>query len=55
MHICIHIDNVCKFTHEPSYVRLFMTPSTIACQEPLYMKFSRQNTGMGCHFDAEKD
>ena len=50
MHICIHIHNVCKFTHEPSYVRLFMTPSTIACQEPLSLKFSRQKYWNGLPF-----
>ena len=33
-----------------SRVRLFMTPWTIACQAPLSMGFSRQDTGVGYHF-----
>ena len=33
-----------------SHVWLFATPWTVICQVPLSMEFSRQNTGMGCHF-----
>ena len=33
-----------------SHIQLFMTPWTIACQAPLSMEFSRQDTGVGCHF-----
>ena len=32
-----------------SYVQLFSTPWTVACQAPLSMEFSR-NTGSCCHF-----
>ena len=28
----------------------FGTPWTVACQAPLSMEFSRQDTGVGCHF-----
>ena len=27
-----------------------VTPWTVACQAPLSMGFSRQETGVGCHF-----
>ena len=30
--------------------RLFVTTWTIAHQTPLFMEFSRQETGVGCHF-----
>ena len=33
-----------------SCVRLFATPWTVAHQAPLSMGFSRQDTGVGCHF-----
>ena len=33
-----------------SRVRLFATPWTVAYQAPLSMEFSRQETGVGCHF-----
>ena len=33
-----------------SHVWLFATPWTVAHQAPLSMGFSRQNTGVGCHF-----
>ena len=33
-----------------SRVQLFATPWTVACQAPLSMGFSRQNTAVGCHF-----
>ena len=33
-----------------SHVHLFATPWSVACQAPLSMEFSRQNTGMGHHF-----
>ena len=33
-----------------SRVQLFVTPWTAAHQAPLSMGFSRQNTGVGCHF-----
>ena len=29
---------------------LFVTPQTVACQAPLSMGLSRQNTRVGCHF-----
>ena len=32
-----------------SHVRLFATQQTTACQAPLSMGFSRQNTGVGYH------
>ena len=33
-----------------SHVQLFASPWTIAHQAPLSMKFSTQETGLGCHF-----
>ena len=33
-----------------SFVRLFVTPWTVAHQAPLSMGFPAKNTGMGCHF-----
>ena len=33
-----------------SGVRLFAILWTVACQAPLSMEFSRQNTGAGCYF-----
>ena len=30
-------------------IPLFVTPWTVACQAPLSMGFSRQDSGMGCH------
>ena len=33
-----------------SCVRLFVTPWTVTYQVPPSMGFSRQNTGVGCHF-----
>ena len=33
-----------------SGVRLFATLWTVACQAPLSVEFSRQNTGVGCYF-----
>ena len=33
-----------------SRVRLLATPWTVAYQAPPSMGFSRQNTGVGCHF-----
>ena len=33
-----------------SHVRLFATPWTVAYKSPQSMEFSRQNTGVGCHF-----
>ena len=32
------------------HVWLFVTPWIVACQVPLPMEFSRQETGVGCHF-----
>ena len=29
---------------------VIVTPWTVACQAPIPMEFSRQNTGVGCHF-----
>ena len=39
-------DDVCVL----SCIQLFVTPWTVACQDPLSMELSRQNTGAGCHF-----
>ena len=36
--------------HVFSHVQLFVNPWTVACQAPLSMGFSGQNTGKGCHF-----
>ena len=33
-----------------SHVRLFATPRTVANWAPPSMGFSRQNSGVGCHF-----
>ena len=33
-----------------SCVRLFVTPRTVAHQTPPSLGFSRQDTGVGCHF-----
>ena len=33
-----------------NHVWHFATPWTVACQASLPMEFSRQNTGVGCHF-----
>ena len=33
-----------------SRIWLFATPRTVACQATLSMEFSRQETGVGCHF-----
>ena len=33
-----------------SRVQLFATPWTVACKAPLFMEFSRQEYGVGCHF-----
>ena len=33
-----------------SRVQLFVTPETAAHQAPLSLGFSRQDTGVGCHF-----
>ena len=41
--------HACLCAHSPSHVQLFATPWTIACQAPLSMGFSRQDTGVGCH------
>ena len=32
-----------------SHVQLFVTPWTVACQAPLSMEFSRQDSGVGSH------
>ena len=40
---------VCAMLNRCSHVRLFVTPWTIACQTPLSIGFSRQNTEVGCH------
>ena len=40
----------CARARSLSCVRLFVTPWTEACQAPLSMKFSSENTRMGCHF-----
>ena len=45
MHIYISI-----ISQVLSRVRLFVTLWTAAHQTPLSMRFSRQNTGVGCHF-----
>ena len=33
-----------------SHVQIFTTPWTVAYHAPPSMGFSRQNTGVGCHF-----
>ena len=38
---------VCAKSLNP--VRLFVTPWTVACQAPLSVGFSRQDTGVGCY------
>ena len=40
---------VCAVLSRFSRVRLFATLWTVARQAPLSMRFSRQNTGVGCH------
>ena len=30
--------------------QLFATPWAVTCQDPLFMEFSKQETGVGCHF-----
>ena len=37
-------------TSAESHVWLFATPRTVACHATLSMDFSRQETGVGCHF-----
>ena len=32
-----------------SYMRLFVALWTVACQAPLSMGFSKQESGVGCH------
>ena len=44
----LHI--TCEWVKLGRHVRLFATPWTIAYQAPPSMAFSRQNTGMGCHY-----
>ena len=39
----------CALTHSVMSISL-VTPRTVAHQGPLSMGFSRQNTGLGCHF-----
>ena len=46
LHVVIY--PACKLSHF-SCVRLFETLWTVACQPPLSMGFSRQNTGVCCH------
>ena len=41
--------NLCVLSHF-SCVWLFVTPWTIACQVPLSMEFSKQESGVGYHF-----
>ena len=38
--LLVNIEHVCVCV--PSHVQLFVTPGTVACQDPLSMKFSRQ-------------
>ena len=48
MCVCAH---TCVCTQSLIYVRLFVTPYTIACQVPLSMGFSPQDYwSVGCHF-----
>ena len=37
-----------------SCVHLFVTPWTVACQAPLSMGFSKQDTGVGCHAPLQR-
>ena len=46
--VCITTKCACVLSHF-SHVRLFVTLWTVACQAPLSMGFSKQNTRMGCH------
>ena len=39
----------------PSHVQLFVTPWTVACQDPLSMKFSRQEYWSGLSFPTLGD
>ena len=41
---------VCVCVQSLSHVRLFGTPWAVALQAPLSMEFSRQESGVGCHF-----
>ena len=43
------LESVCVHASCFSSVRFFVIPWTIACQAPLSMGFSRQNTRVGCH------
>ena len=38
---------MCVLSHF-THIQLFEIPWTIACQAPLSMEFSRQNTGVSC-------
>ena len=38
-----------------SYVQLFATPCTVACQAPLSMEFSRQESWSGSPFPSAGD
>ena len=56
IHTCIYIHihthtqwNIVGMLSQ-SHVQFFVTPWTIALQDPLSMGFSRQDTGVGCHF-----
>ena len=47
----LHFDSVLFYQAKSlSRVRLFATPWTVASQVPLSMGFSRQYTGVDCHF-----
>jgi len=47
MCVCVH---TCVYTQSLIYVRLFVTPYTIACQVPLSMGFSPQDCWSGLPF-----
>ena len=44
-----YISHVCVCA-QFSYVQLFTSPWTVACQAPLPWNFPGKNTGGGCHF-----
>ena len=48
--VCVYLSNIRVSAQSLSRVRLFGGPWLIAHQAPLSMGFSRQNTGVGCHF-----
>ena len=51
----VHLDNLESEVKSLSHVRLFGTPSTVACQDPLSMGFSRQEYWSGLTFPSPGD